>query len=53
MWEKENVLVNSIFSFTHNVFYFSYTKFHFGSAFNFLFAIHAFNLINSRINSNL
>ena len=47
MWEKEKMLVTSIFSFSHNIFYNSQNKFYF---FNLFFlSANASNLDQSKI----
>ena len=48
LWEKEKMLVTSIFSFSHNVFYPSQDKFQFLSLF-FLSSANAFNLDLTKI----
>ena len=47
LWEKEKMLVTSIFSFSHNVFYPSKTNFNFSATFN-LSSANAFNLDQSK-----
>ena len=49
--EKEKMLVTSIFSFSHNVFYHSPTKFQFSVTFN-LSSANAFNLDKAKILSS-
>ena len=46
LWEKEKMLVNSIFTFSHNVFYFSRKNFNFSVTFIFSSA-NAFSLYQS------
>ena len=52
MWEKEKMLVTSIFSFFHNVFYPSKNKFQFFIHIHFVVCkIYAFDLDQSKIES--
>ena len=48
-WEKEKMLVTSIFSFSHNIFYLFQNKFHFFESNSFLSSANAFNWDQSKI----